>query len=192
MNVEDIKDKWNNRYQVSAPELVAAEVLNDHLHLLPMSGKALDLACGLGANARVLARHGLETHAWDLSSVATEQLQQYAESKGLNLHVMTRDVIERPPQQNSFNVIVVSSFLDRSLCPALMDALVPGGLLFYQTYSKTKVNEAGPANAEFLLDDNELLELFAPLEKVFYREEARVGNVMKGFRNQAQLIAQKP
>ncbi len=192
MNSNDVKDKWDNRYQAPAPGLAAVDVLNDHLHLLPMSGKALDLACGLGANARVLAKQGLETHAWDLSSVATEQLQQYAESKSLNLHVMMRDVVAQPPQQNSFNVIVVSFFLERSLCPALIDALRPGGLLFYQTYSKTKVNQAGPTNPDFLLDDNELLDLFAPLKKVFYREEARLGNVMKGLRNQTQLIAQKP
>lgn len=191
MNIEDIKDKWDSRYQTPAKEPLAVDVLNDHLHLLPMSGKVLDLACGVGANARLLAQHGLETHAWDLSSVAIEQLQQYAESRKLNLRAVMRDVVKQPPEKNSFDVIVVSFFLDRSLCPALIDALVPGGLIFYQTFTKTRVNETGPTNPDYLLDDNELLSLFSPLKIVFYQEQARIGNVMKGYRNQAQLIAQK-
>jgi 2-polyprenyl-3-methyl-5-hydroxy-6-metoxy-1,4-benzoquinol methylase len=30
---------------------------------------ALDLACGLGANALVLAKQGLTTEAWDISAI---------------------------------------------------------------------------------------------------------------------------
>ncbi|HEB99563.1 MAG TPA: SAM-dependent methyltransferase, partial [Thiotrichales bacterium] len=65
--------KWDARYRESATA-VATEVLVENRHLLPAVGEALDLACGLGGNALLLARHGLRTTAWDLSPVAIERL----------------------------------------------------------------------------------------------------------------------
>jgi 2-polyprenyl-3-methyl-5-hydroxy-6-metoxy-1,4-benzoquinol methylase len=37
-------------------------------------------------------------------------------------------------ENNGFDVIVISRFLDRTLCNAIMAALKPEGLLFYQTF----------------------------------------------------------
>ena len=61
------QDKWDRRYSDPANEARAAQVLSDNLHLLPTQGTALDLACGLGGNALLLARQGLTVEAWDLS-----------------------------------------------------------------------------------------------------------------------------
>jgi len=49
------KAKWNERYRAATGELKASRVLKENLHLLPDHGRALDLACGLGANAILLA-----------------------------------------------------------------------------------------------------------------------------------------
>jgi tellurite methyltransferase len=192
-----IKDKWEKRYQSSVTDTEdkypsAVEVLRNNQHLLPESGSALDLACGLGANAICLAEHGLTTSAWDISASALEQLTNY--SKKYNLHIITkeRDVTPHPPVVNSFDVIVISRFLDRNLIPHIKNAIKPKGLIFYQTFTKEKVNQSGPSNPDFLLDKNELLNCFHDWQILFYREEGITGNIKLGFRNQAMLVAEKP
>jgi hypothetical protein len=88
-------------------------------------------------------------------------------------------------------VIVVSHFLDRSLAPAIIAALRPGGLLFYQTFSRVAVTDRGPEDPAFRLAENELLELFKPLKVRIYREEGRLGDTSQGWRDIAMLVAEK-
>ena len=183
------RHKWEQRYQAAAELPEACCVLREYRHLLPERGQALDLACGLGANALLLARHGLETHAWDISENALRQLRQHARRAGCEVFTQRRDVLAQPPEPESFEVICVCRFLERDLAPALCAALRPGGLLFYQTFTRTQVNPGGPANPAYLLADNELLSLFAGLRLLVYREEDRFGDLRQGWRDQALLIA---
>ena len=183
-------DCWNDRYgDAGATPGTAAEVLNENQHLLPAHGCALDLACGLGANALVLARRGLDTYAWDSAEAAIARLQKL--TAGLPLHPEVRDVVRHPPEPRRFDVIVVSRFLDRSLASHLAAALRPGGLLFYQTFTRARVDASGPRNADFRLANGELLRLFGTLQLRVYREEGVLGDLTQGLRNQAMLVAQR-
>jgi len=189
---EDCQKKWDQRYrQACATEPNAAQVLRENRHLLPKTGDALDLACGMGGNALLLCKAGLRVQAWDLSPVAIEALQARSKETAGSLDAAVRDVLANPPQPASFDVIVVSYFLERSLAPALCAALRPGGLLFYQTFVRDKVSQQGPSNADFLLAENELLSLFAGLRLRVYREEGRLGDTAQGLRNEALLVGQK-
>lgn len=188
-----IKDKWDKHYHSCSNEYpVAAEVLLQNQHLLPKQGTALDLSCGRGANALCLAENGLTVSAWDISSTALEQLSLQAKKKDLIINSEIRDVSARPPATNTFDVIVVSRFLDRNLISNIKDAIKPKGLIFYQTFIKAKVNESGPKNPDYLLENNELLHFFNDWNIICYREEGKNGNIELGFRNQAMLIARKP
>lgn len=179
-------DKWNERYRSdSGGSPTPAQVLYDNLRLLPAVGRALDLAAGRGGNALLLAQRGFETHAWDISDVAMAQLQQMAARQQQTIHCVARDVAAHPPQADSFDLIVVSRFLERSLCPAIAAALRPGGLLFYQTWSVD--SPTGPSNPAYRLQRNELLRLFAGLQVILYREE---GLVLPAA-DEAQLIARR-
>ena len=161
-------------------------------HLLPASGVALDLACGLGGNALLLAEAGLEVTAWDLSPVAIGRLQGLARELRLtNLCGEVRDVERLPPPEAHFDVITISHYLERRLIPAIIAALKPGGLLFYQTFTRIAVSDRGPGNPAFRLEDNELLRLFGALAVRFYREENRLGNLHKGCRDVAMLVAER-
>jgi len=186
-----IESKWDKIYSQKSAEPSASFVLIENQHLLPSCGTALDLACGQGGNARLLAERGLDVLAWDSSAVAIEQLAAAAKLNALSIDVQVRDIIESPPQENSLDVLVVSFFLDRRLCSKLIDALRPGGLLFYQTYCQDKVSEQGPNNPDFLLSDNELLTLFSKMKVRVYREESLLGDQQQGWRNQALLVAEK-
>lgn len=185
-------DSWDIRYRQSPLVGEPAQVLRRYAYLLPHQGRALDLACGLGANALFLAARGLETLAWDFSPVAIEQLDKLAQERHLVVQTQVRDVLQAPPLAEQFDVITVSRFLDRGLAPALRAALRPGGLLFYETFVQDKVSAVGPENPAFLLAENELLSLFSGLKVRLYQEEGSLGDTTQGVRNIAMLVAQKP
>lgn len=194
----DSATKWNNKYQpgintITAADLVPAEILQTFQHLLPAQGLALDLACGLGGNALFLAQHKLQTEAWDISSVAIKKLNEIATSLALPINAAVRDIIDKPPPKNSFDVIVVSHFLDRQIIPAISTALRHKGLLFYQTFTKKRQPDSpGPSNEKYRLGKNELLNLFKEqLDIVIYSEEGLVINSQHTMHNQALLIGRR-
>jgi SAM-dependent methyltransferase len=187
-----LREKWNARYRdTEISRTSAARVLKENLHLLPRQGKALDLACGAGANAIQLAQQGLHTTAWDLSDVIIAKLRDYALQLDLTVHAEVRDIEAWPPEPNRFDVIVVAYYLERRLAPMLVQALNPGGLLYYQTFIQDAVSGSGPGSPEFRLIPNELLTLFSALRLLVYREEGKVGDVNQGFRNDAMFIGLK-
>lgn len=187
------KNKWDRIYSERKPiDPKPAEVLLQNRHLLPKQGVALDLACGLGANSLLLAEQGLDVHAWDISSVAIERLISLAQQRQCRITTQVVDVKSQPPQPNSVDVLVVTHFLVREMAADLMASLKPGGVLFYQTYCRDKVSAQGPSNPDYLLQDNELLQLFAGLKVRVYREESLLGDHHQGWRNQAMLVAEKP
>jgi len=191
MSTHSLQKKWNNIYQQAEGEPHIAEVLQHNHYLLPTEGVALDLACGRGGNALLMAEKGLSVKAWDISEVAIDALIARALGSGLTIDAQVRDVVKNPPEPNSLDVLFVSHFLSRSLCPALYEAIKPGGLLMYQTFCEQKVNDSGPSNPDYLLTDNELLSLFAGMKVRVYREEALLGEHNVGMRNQAWLFAEK-
>lgn len=189
--VEQQRERWDRRHG-EAPDLgQVARVLAENDHLVTPGGDALDLACGRGASALHLARLGLRVSAWDLSPVAIERLSRAAEAEGLRIDARVRDVVERPPPALGFDLILVSYFLERALVPHILAALRPGGLLFYQTFTRTAVSDLGPSNPEWRLADNELLQLFQPLRLRVYREEGRLGDLQRGCRDIAMLVGEK-
>jgi SAM-dependent methyltransferase len=132
-DAEALRALWDGRYLAAEVLPEPAAVVRENQHLVPARGRALDLACGLGANAVLLARHGLEVDAWDLSPVAVARVGELARDLNLPIRAEVRDLLARPPLPETFDCILVAHFLERSLAPALSAALRPGGLLVYQT-----------------------------------------------------------
>ena len=185
-------DKWNRIYSESDQGLYpAVQVLTENDFLLTTTGTALDLACGLGGNAIFLAERGLAVTAWDISIVAIDKLTTYAVQQGLNINACQQKITTDSFSECCFDVIVVSRFLDRTLSDAIIGALKPDGLLFYQTFTREKTSRKPPNNPDYLLTENELLELFSPLRVIFYRENALIGDQQRGLRNEAQFVGQK-
>ncbi len=192
MSAESVREKWDCFYSASPDnEPEPATVLAEYAHLLPASGMALDLACGLGGNALFLSRRGLKVSAWDVSPVAIDRLATFARQSGLPIEVDVRDVDIAPFSREAFDVVVISRFLAKSLAGAIFDSLKPGGLLFYQTFVREKLSPAGPSNPDYLLAENELLGVFGNLRVLVYREEGRVGDLSLGRRDEAYFVGQK-
>jgi SAM-dependent methyltransferase len=137
--------KWDRKYAESDPKqpVRPAWVLQQHLKKLPLKGRALDLACGLGGNARLMAQCGLTVDAWDISDVALT-------------HISDFDQMLFPYQQ--YDVITLSRYLNRSLWPQIAQALKPGGKVFVQTFLGP-MQANGPQNPDFYLTPGELVKL---------------------------------
>ena len=188
------QQKWDRIYSAhsngSDKTPAPCHVLTQYEYLLPASGKALDLACGLGGNALFLADRNLKTLAVDISTVALEKLSDRQHSL-IECRCQSADADNIG--KALYDVVVVSCFLERALCSSIVQALVPGGLLFYQTFVRDKVDvDVGPGNPEYLLKRNELLLLFADLDVVVFSDLANVGEAKTGFRNQSFIVGQRP
>ncbi|MBQ0759789.1 MAG: SAM-dependent methyltransferase [Zhongshania sp.] len=170
------RNKWNQRHGGRELGTPACEVLQTHLSLLPAQGRALDLACGLGRNAILLAQHGLQCDAMDISDVALARLASYANEHNLSINTLCTDIERDGIGDQQYDVIVVSYFLYRPLLNAINLALKLGGLLFYQTFvrsaSATNLNKAQTklGNPDFYLAENELQAQFNDLEIRYYHE----------------------
>ena len=164
---------WDNVYtEKKVAAATPSDVLINNVHLLPEAGEALDYACGLAANGLFLAKKGFQVKAWDLSEIAIDKINNYANENQLNLSATVYDLENNSVSiKNKFDVIVVSYFFHRESLRKLYDLLKKDGLLFYQTFSNQQYNEQGPAREAYRLKRNELIDVFSDMQILFYRED---------------------
>lgn len=165
------QEKWDARYQDADLNSPAKPcfALKEHSKLLPFQGRALELACGLGGNARFLALCGLKTDAWDISDNALTVLNNWASINQLPITPLITDLEQMLMPYQQYDVIVVSRYLDRSILSALPDALKPNGILIYQTFL-SPVQENAPSNPDFYIKPGEFNQVFSQLNTLVYGE----------------------
>lgn len=151
--------KWNKKYKEIPSLLQTREVSKKLMQIVQKAKgkKALDIASGAGRNSIYLASKGFDVEALDISSVALDALKS-KDIKNITCNLVDLDVYEIP--NNSYDLIVMTNFLDRKLIPKLKMALKEDGILFIETYMDDEVNEKAPSNSDFLLRKDELLSFF--------------------------------
>jgi tellurite methyltransferase len=184
---DSASEKWNKRFANADKPPAAATVLHNHLQFLPTQGSALDLACGLGGNALLLAKCGLATSAWDIAAIGLEKLQLFAALQDFAVTSRQIDLENDAFPSQTFDVITVSRYLHRPLFTNIIAALNSGGVIYYQTFT-AKAGNGAPSNPNFLLADNELLEQFSSLETLFYQQDDNSDDKP----NMAHYIGRKP
>ena len=124
--------------------------------LLP-PGEVLDLACGGGRHARLLAGLGHAVLAVDRDTAALK----LAAGQGIaTLQVdLEAEGAVWPFEENRFAGIVVTNYLHRPLFPYLLRSLAEGGILIYETFAEGNEQFGKPSNPDFLLRHGELLSL---------------------------------
>ena len=146
--------------------------LIDNADLLPRGGKVLDVACGRGRHALLMASAGFDVRAIDRNPEAIEFLKITAGR--LNLHVdaaiVDLEIEPSPNLRGAFDAVLVFNYLHRPLMPALRDAVAPGGRMLYETFTARQAERGHPKNPDFLLGDGELAGLIAPLTIIRARE----------------------
>lgn len=126
--------------------------------LIP-AGEVLDLACGHGRHARLLAALGHPVLAVDRDDAALAKLEGGAiRTRRLDLESGVEGA-DWPLQPARFAGIVVTNYLYRPLLAALPASLAPGGVLIYETFARGNERYGKPSNPAFLLMPDELLEL---------------------------------
>jgi SAM-dependent methyltransferase len=116
-------------------------------------GAVLDVACGAGRHARLLARLGFEVDAVDRDA------RLLAEPPP-RVRMLEADIEKGPWPYTGrrFDAIVVTNYLHRPLLPILVDCLERGGVLVYETFAQGNERFGKPSNPAFLLSPGELLE----------------------------------
>jgi tellurite methyltransferase len=141
--------------------------------LLPWGGRALDVACGRGRHALILAVAGFTVDAVDRDLEQTGSLAATAQRLSLALSIRSVD-LEAAGQvdlgQELYDLVVVTRYLHRPLFPSLKAALKPGGLLLYETFTTLQAASGHPSNPDYLLEEGELIRLVSPLDIVRQRE----------------------
>ena len=141
--------------------------------LLPRGGRTLDLACGRGRHALLLAAAGFGVRAVDRDADAIAALSGVARRFGMPLEAEAIDLEACAAVDlgsAAYDLVVVFRYLHRPLFPAIRSALRPGGLLLYETYTTAQAARGKPTNPHFLLEPGELERLAAPLAIVRRRE----------------------
>jgi rhodanese-related sulfurtransferase len=146
--------------------------LLENAALLPRRGRALDIACGRGRHALLLASAGLQVDAIDRDPEALAFLADVARRLALPVTAIARDLETGTPEleRGRYDVVLGVHYLHRPLFPALREALAPGGLLLYETFTSAQAARGRPTNPDFLLQPGELLTLVAPLSVLNERE----------------------
>lgn len=120
-------------------------------------GETLDLACGGGRHARLLASLGHPVLAVDRDEEAL------AQAAGPGIATLRHDLEAEgsawPFAPGRFSGIVVTNYLHRPLFAQLAGALAPGGILVYETFALGNERFGKPSNPAFLLAPGELLDV---------------------------------
>ena len=127
-------------------------------------GTVLDVACGSGRHAKFFLSKGLKVVAVDREPQAIPGARfVQADLEG---------GAPWPFPGERFEGVVVTNYLHRPLFPRLLEALVPGGVLLYETFMLGNERFGRPSNPEFLLRPGELLELCKGLRIEAFEEGA--------------------
>lgn len=155
-------------------------------------GLVLDLACGNGRNAIYLAKVGFTVEAVDISDVAITWLEERVRELKLLIYprVVNMETEQLPKQK--YQVIVNFNYLQRSLFTGIKEALLPGGLLFFETFTKDHIELLGhKINPDYTLGYNELLYTFSDLRILHYCEAVILDKDIGKKKDVASLVARK-
>ena len=120
--------------------------------------RALDVACGAGRHALLLAARGYHVLAFDFARPALVALRAAAARVGAQgrIDVVAADATSWPVRPASFDIVVVVDFLERALFPDLRAAVAPGGVLVMETFMVGQERHGHPRNPAYLLRPGEL------------------------------------
>jgi SAM-dependent methyltransferase len=129
--------------------------------------RALDIAMGRGRHAALLAAAGYETFGvdWNIESLRSARISTP------QLRAFCADLADYPLPRAQFDVIVVARYLQRDLFTALREAVVPGGVVIYETFTvEQRRHRRGPTSPDHLLAPGELRARFSGFEVLEYEE----------------------
>ena len=156
-------------------------------------GPVLDLACGDGRNGLYLLHTGLKVVFADIREDALARVSAAAGARPAPQlwQIDLEAEQENPLQGRQFGAILVFRYLHRPLMPAIANAVAPGGVVMYETFTVDQARHGRPNNPDYLLRYGELSAYFPGWETLHHFEGEQNGPFGHS-RAIAQLIARKP
>ncbi|MEM8745769.1 MAG: class I SAM-dependent methyltransferase [Actinomycetota bacterium] len=160
--MHDDDERWNARYaEFTAaeptppmpPDALASTGLLDEV---AAEGRALDVACGRGAQAAWAAARGLSVLALDVSSIAVDLTRRAARLAGVDDQVDARvvDLDDGLPRDlGRFDLLICQRFRGPQMYDSFVehlapgDELTPGGLAVVTVLSVVGAESPGPFHA---------------------------------------------
>jgi SAM-dependent methyltransferase len=139
--------------------------------LIRPGGRILDVACGFGRHARMLAGMGYVVEAVDHDAQALASLSGLP---GVDARLADLESERWPYGSGGFDAVVVTNYLFRPHFASLLATLGPRGLLIYETFMAGNERLGRPSNPDFLLQPGELLERVRGHLSVVAFEQGRV------------------
>ena len=140
---------------------------------------ALDVASGVGRHGLWLAERGWQATLVDIATEGLDLARRRSRGRNLEVDFSHRDLREVTSAraagwEERFDLVLGFFYLQRDLFPVLADALKPGGLLVYKTYTDLQpLFGGGPTHEMHLLKSGELLHAFPSLRVLHYHETVR-------------------
>ncbi|MDZ4230582.1 MAG: class I SAM-dependent methyltransferase [Dehalococcoidales bacterium] len=160
--------------------------LVENIDLLP-GGRALDVAMGSGRNAIYLAEMGFTVEGIDISPEAISNALESARNAGVTIRAQVADLEgDYHIETGKYDVIICFNYLQRSLIPRIKEGLRRGGMVIYETYIIDQARLGKPRNPDYLLNHNELLNMFRDFRCLRYHE-----GIIAGRGAIAGIIAEK-
>lgn len=180
-------ERWNARYRAGffGKEPKPRAILEHSLPYLRPDGLILDLAMGLGANARWLVQRGYRVMGVDISAVAVLQ----ARASCPRLMAVIADLAEFYLPDHTFDAVLNFYFLDRAMLHDLARILRPGGIAIVETLTTDMRRIRPDLPEENLLQKGELRDLFSGWNILYEQEGWRESN-HGGQKSVAGMIAQ--
>ena len=138
---------------------------------LPEPRRALDVAMGRGRHVEALAAAGLRPFGVDVNLEAVRHTVDRLQRRGVVLRAWCADLTRYPLPSGAFALILVTRYLQRDLFESLGDALQPGGVILYETFTEAQRRyDRGPRSPDHLLREGELADRFSPFDVIFSEE----------------------
>ncbi len=181
------KDRWNEKYATDRYIFGKEPIpfLKQHVDLLP-KGKVLDIAMGEGRNGVFLATQGFQVTGIDISQAGLQKARTLAAAHNVSIETRMVDLEGMTLEQNVYDVIVMSYYMQRGLFPQIKAALKPGGMAVVETYNVGHLKYRPTFTRQYLLDTNELLHHFKDCTIIRYQAYD------DGEESYSSIIVQKP
>ncbi len=154
----------------------------------------LDLACGGGRNGLYLVQQGIPVVFADRRRDQLDEIA--AQTRDSNLAtfwpVDFEEADRNPLQGRSFGAILVFRYLHRPLLAPIREAIQPGGLIVYETFTADQPRYGRPGNPDYLLRPGELRDTFGDWDGIHYFEGVTTSETSGREQAIAQIVARKP
>jgi SAM-dependent methyltransferase len=166
------REHWNRKYaeaeslwSTTPNRFLVAEISD----LEP--GRALDLACGEGRNARWLAERGWTVTGVDFSDVAITRARELAVRDHLAVEFVCADLLDYEPESEGFDLVLmfylqISAIERRIVLEKVPAALRAGGTFLLVGHDLTNMTDGvgGPSDPDLLYTPDDIVADLAALE----------------------------